>query len=425
MKKTLLSLFISVLLITQTGSAQYWTATGAITQSGGNYLIAAANVGDNVYGVSNTQVLVYSTDKGVTWNTQGNTPPAGDFTGLAGTPDRLYAQMQINNYDNELYYTTDNGANWTLDTVGIPQNITNTGKASMNVKYMSNNYVIAYNSTKSVYKQLGASAWQPTGFIDHVITGFAVLGNKWLAVGVGKILQSTDNGANWTQITTNGLPQGFQGNSIAGNGGNRLFVANAPANGGQDIYFSSDGGVNWTLTNSGGHYAHANPFVGNMYAVDDYLFAPISPEFANVQDEPPFIISSAQQPSFQVGDVSGLPTGGTTTSIPFFFHIGNKLFTMFWDIHTSEPGFTGTSTIGIDDMDAGSTVVYPNPVTETFTIDAAGQSNWVLNNMEGRTVKSGTVFNREVVNTTDLAPGVYVLLLENEAGTRAVKMLKR
>ena len=409
---------IFCLLLAPNLFAQYWKATGALSATGSSmYLIGATHVEDTIYVLSAEQNIAYSTDQGVTWTKQTIDKPNGNFVSITGIKDRLYASTKINTYDFELYYSMDKGASWQIDTIGLPPSLTNTGKSGMILRYMGNDYVLAYNYSKAVLKKLGETNWKPTS-IDNVIVDITASDNKWLAIGQGKMLESTDNGTSWTSINTNGLPANFQGSLITTNG-SRIFVSNDPASGGQTIYYSDDGGSNWTVTNSAGKFSYDNPWVKSIHAVGDYVFAAISPKFADFESAPPFIVSSTQEPDFSVGDVSGLPTGKTNTSLPFFFHVGTKLFTMFWDLYSSEPGFSNEvktaikQTIGQKQDDFS---FFPNPVTSEIHIKSGG--NLKLINSNGVFVRNLT---EKTESLNDLPAGFYFLASESGIVRKLVK----
>lgn len=398
---------------------QFWSPTGAKSAAGAGYMIAATHLGNNVYGVGNNQVFVRSVDKGATWSAPSITAPSGDMVGLYRTDDRIYTSIKRNTYDYELHYSLDDGTTWVIDTAGLPSNLTKTGKPAMYVENMGGGYVIAYNSAVARYKKLGDPEWLPTT-IDAIILDIGTLGSDWYAIGINKIVKSTDHGTNWTAINTSGFPANFQGNQLATNKVDRMFISTPPAAGGQDIYFSDDGGTSWALTNSSGHYTHANPFVGAMYAVDDYIFAAVSPEFANFKDAPPFLMSSANQPNFSKGDTSGLGEGATTTALPFFFHIGDQLFTMMGDIYTCTPGFTGNVSIA-----ENTSVVnfFPNPATDHITLDVDIPTQWLLFNSTGKRMAQGVAHSRESINTLEFPKGLYTFQIVQDKSASTFKII--
>ncbi len=407
--------------------SQNWKSTGALAATGSPfYLTCATNVGNNLYVVNANKTYGYSTDFGKTWISSTTTKPKGDFAALTGIQNRLYANMKINSNDNELYFSTNHGQTWTIDTVGLPRSLTKNGILGVILKDMGNNYVLAHENSKAFYKKLDEPKWKPTQ-IDFVIVDVAATNTKWLAIGAAKILQSTDNGTKWTTITTTGLPAQFQGNKISTNG-TRIFVSNAPAKGAQDIYYSDDEGVSWVLTNSGGKYTHTNPWVQNLYAVDDYIFAAILP--FGFQDAPPFIMSTSKTPNFIVGDVSGLPTGSTVSNLPFFFHIQNKLYTMFTDLYVSEPGFKGNSSTAVLNMNYNdnSISVQPNPADHSIQIVTKGSEN---NEIEVFNIQGKKVFQQRVESNTNIdistwAAGIYFVKSTNQNGrVEQTKFIKK
>ncbi|MFA9392788.1 MAG: hypothetical protein ACERKD_23470 [Prolixibacteraceae bacterium] len=92
----------------------------------------------------------------------------------------------------------------------------------------------------------------------------------------------------------------------------------------------------------------------------------------STKDAPPYLVSLTNEPNFSVGDVSGMITGKTTNSYPFFFHVEIKLFTMTWDLYRSELRFTGESNpaegIGFDELENKSISVFPNPAKLSIQI---------------------------------------------------------
>ncbi len=418
--KTQLYLIAFALLASPTAFAQAWSPTGAAPAINAQYLTAATHIGNTIFVVGNNQSFGLSTDKGSTWSKPTITPPPGTFAALSGVAGRLYASMKINTYDYELHYSTDNGNTWTIDTVGLPKNVVKTGKAAMNLVDMGNNYILAYNATTARYKKATAPSWTKTT-IDNVIVSVTAMNGKWYAVGTGKILKSTDNGSTWNPISTSGLPANFQGNTLATNRQGRLFVSTPPADGGEDIYYSDDEGASWTVTNSAGHYTHSNPWVGAMYAVGDYVFAAISPKFGAFQDPPPFIMSSTSNPSFAVGDTTGLGSGLTTTALPFFFHIGEKLFTMMGDLYSSKPGFA--SNVSISENKA-ALAVFPNPVSNVVNISTSTPMDWQLFGPNGVIIEKGNTDIKNRIDFQNRMDGIYLLVLTNGTENKVMKLVK-
>ncbi len=393
--------------------AQMWSATSALSTSGGGYLIAADHVMSTVYAVGNNQEFVFSKDKGQTWQKQSVTKPA-DFAVIKGVGDRLYASFKVNTYDYLIGYSTDDGKSWKLDTVGLPVNITKTGKKSLNIRDMRDDYILAFDATSAYVKKTTETVWTKTTIDPIVTTDVTTQNGVWYAIGVQKILRSDDNGKSWSAIETIGLPNNFQGNVITSNQRNRLYISSAPADGGTDIYYSEDDGKSWTKTNSGQIYTHQYPFVGKMYAVESYVFAAINPKFADNKNPPPFIMStSSDSVSFSAGDTSGFLRGQTNTALPFFFHIEDKLFTMFWELYESKPGFVGDEPSSVIDIKKSTINVYPNPTQSIITVKVDKHTKWNLTDLQGRSVISGQASEEFEVDLTTLMSGIYFLQMSS------------
>jgi photosystem II stability/assembly factor-like uncharacterized protein len=421
LKTTLLAFIISI--TTNTVIAQNWQSTGALNGTGSNqFLTAAAHIENNIYVVSSDQLFAHSEDKGKTWTTPEITKPNGTFAYLKGIKNRLYASLrQINGFDYELQYSLDNGANWQLDTIGLPKNIVNTGKSSMILEDMRNDYILAHNYTKFYYKKIEETVWKETannfGVFDVTATS-----NKWIAIVAGKIVQSIDNGESWSDIATIGLPANFQGYEIVSSNTDRLFICNAPAASGQDIYFSEDGGINWTLTNSAGLYSYANPWIEEMYAVNNHVYASIKPELFKLQVAPSYIVSSAATPDFSIGDLTGIPAANTSISFPFYFHIDDELFTMYGDLYSSE---MSSNTASLNDEKLNDLKVYPNPFQNKLNLSIKENSEWVLYAIDGKKIRSGKVTVTDaMIPTENLKSGFYFLKVKNDKGTKSFCLIK-
>ena len=69
--------------------------------------------------------------------------------------------------------------------------------------------------------------------------------------------------------------------------------------------------------------------------------------------------------------------------------------------------------------------VYPNPVKEILYIQAAQASNISITNIAGVIVYSGELTSRtNAINTSTLAPGLYIVSVRNENGVATYKVVK-
>jgi hypothetical protein len=270
---------------------------------------------------------------------------------------------------------------------------------------MNNDQMAAYDATQLFVKTISSTSWVNRN-IDFVLVDLCVQGNTWFATSASAIYKSNDNGITWSLTGASGLPSDFQGNIIASNGEDRLFVSAAPAQGGSDIYFSNDGGNSWSLTNSSEIYTHANAWVAEIYAVNDYVFASINPDGTNFNDTPKYIVSSLESPNFSAGDADGFPEGYVVAPIPIYFHIEEQLFAMYQDVFTTAPGFDGA--VNVSSFDRESFNVYPNPCKDVLFLGSESNTSYRILSANGVEVLSGR--GNGVLNTTSLSSGMYFLV---------------
>jgi len=73
---------------------------------------------------------------------------------------------------------------------------------------------------------------------------------------------------------------------------------------------------------------------------------------------------------------------------------------------------------------SANAVVYPNPSSQSFTIEAKGAFTYSIHNILGQVIGTGKGENQvEVQNITTL-PGVYIITIKNEKGTSSIKLIK-
>ncbi|HCY00101.1 MAG TPA: hypothetical protein DG754_08185, partial [Bacteroidales bacterium] len=85
--------------------------------------------------------------------------------------------------------------------------------------------------------------------------------------------------------------------------------------------------------------------------------------------------------------------------------------------------------VGIETSSLSNFTAYPNPFTNTMTIDNVGNASRVIFiNLIGQQVKvvNLTDSNSAEISTDDLLSGVYLVTIVNDQGQKAVrKMIKR
>jgi len=96
---------------------------------------------------------------------------------------------------------------------------------------------------------------------------------------------------------------------------------------------------------------------------------------------------------------------------------------------SSSPSNTITITnVGIDDVEGAKLIkVYPNPVTNELIIEIEGNNKAVhfnIINSVGQVVFKGKLTDKEIISTSDFAPGVYLIKLETGKGVEFKKVVK-
>jgi hypothetical protein len=413
-----LYLFIGLFLCLNSLQAQTWQSTNAVASSGAYYITSTANVGETIYangaGASAFNNFVFSTDRGETWTASNQLFIEDQIATLTGAHGRLYAAVRNVSQAYSYNYSTDNGVSWTEDNAGLPEHWSGTGKAAFKLKAMHNDQIIAFDATQLYVKTTSDASWTNRN-INFILVDICLQGNDWFATAANAIYKSSDDGQTWVEAGTSGLPSGFQGNIIASNGEDRLYVSAAPAQGGSDIYFSSNGGESWELTNSTGIYTHANPWVAAIYAVNDYVFASINPDGGNFNDTPKFLISNSATPNFEAGAADGFPEGYVVAPIPIYYHIDEQLFAMYADVYTSTPGFDGSVQVA-EQFENKVLSIYPNPCQNILHLDGEllGETYRILNNM-GQVVLKGELSFSKQIALSNLPSGCYHLIIEEES----------
>lgn len=165
-----------------------------------------------------------SRDNGATWTTLTGSLPSAGFRTLVSTGSTLYAATSTGG----VFRSTNGGVDWTQLSSGLPK------------------------SSESEYRRVEA---------------LASVGNSIIAGTARGVFRSAD-GSNWTESSA-GLPKDSNGfypevNAFI-SAGNFLLAAT----GGQGIYRSADGGVNWTESSSGLH----SKFIESLTSSGNTVFA--------------------------------------------------------------------------------------------------------------------------------------------------------
>ena len=291
---------------------------------------------------------------------------------------------------------------------------------------------------------------------------FAVVGQSVFAATIGAgVLRTNDNGLNWTPMNS-GLPTSALYSIIEHNG--KLFAGTV----GHGIYVSTDLGTTWTAANNG---IPSNAVVRclasdgtNLLAGTRWFMNPDvnasgmyrSTDGGSSWSQVTFGISTTAS-VFNISLVDGvllaasegikrsLDGGESWYSWMDGFPQGASLavsdFHVFWDkVFVSLEGWTagriyernradlqlGLSSLGSEKCGFG---IHPNPATDRVTVEVqnghmAGVS---IIDATGRNVVTTTLnakANRTELDIAHLAPGIYTVVLETQAGPAVARLVR-
>lgn len=396
-----------------------------LTPMGGNKLLVAS-------GNSNTDFVLgyYTLDGGNNWTTTIGVPGSNGATS-AKSGNYLY-MGQAGNGAGNIYHSTDDGATWTIDTMGLPM----------------------------------------FGAIRYQVLAFYPFNNGIVAKleGPSTTMIKLNTDAGWTQITN--YPSGAANTTLYYTNGDTLFTDN-----GSEIFYTIDMGQNW-VSMGAGHYTFGSPLSFNANG---------SKVFLGLQA---FVSGTWQNAGIAYSNNSGatwdtIPFNAVTRkTIKFIRQFGNDIYvgmqTGFFApangpqerlYHTNDMGMTwndltynlkdtfdvdpwdltkmngtlfvttgskgviklnGVSGINSLEPKLSNMSIYPNPangfVAVEFNSEKAGNAVVSIVDLQGKTLqtrkttlKSGK--NSIQLNTSSLAPGLYITKVEMENSIAIKKII--
>jgi photosystem II stability/assembly factor-like uncharacterized protein len=215
---------------------------------------------------------------------QTNGPDGGSIRCFAKTSANKWF---IGTIGNGVYYTTNDGTNWTISNSGLTNakvngmvidsanyiyaaterglfRSTNSGVLWSNIAFQTDvNYSIAVDANNRLFVSASSTVWMSTdygvnwmlsngGLSSGTFYNLTTAPNSYMYVNSssGGIFRSTDFGANWINVNS-GLPSTYT--SVINAAPNNYLYAGISGSG---IYLSTNYGDNWNAVNSG---------LGNMY----------------------------------------------------------------------------------------------------------------------------------------------------------------
>ena len=226
-------------------SQDFWQQTNGPT--GGNIKFVAANSSGHIFAkVGEQNLIVRSTDNGISWSEVGEGLPA-NIRYLEITPDDIIF-VSIGGGPG-LYRSTDNGDSWML---ALDQNILS-GYFSSLIIYNLNGHLFI-GASNGVYRSIDNGAtWQQTSLSNVGVNNLGIndSGYVFAAVDYTGIFRSTDSGDSWTLIN-NGIQSYPYTNTFYLSPTGSIFIVVFddwlfPMYG---IYRSTDNGNTWVRTDN-------------------------------------------------------------------------------------------------------------------------------------------------------------------------------
>lgn len=256
----------------QTSVLAQWVVGGSLPASrswcsvaygNGRFVAIAGKHPESYYSVTATNKGAYSTDGGTTWTETTMTSSNVTWNKIDYFKGKFIASNQ-NYYTDGLYYSSDGGETWNKCTI-----TGNFFSGTFQQICHSDDVIFAFSSGASpsacslarstdginwtTYQIFGMSAYTP-------IYGVAYGDGKLVAATGDGLYYSTDGGENWT-ATNNKIPTGITRNIVYGND---MFVAVASDG---NAGYSTDG-INWTINSSKGNKAY---IYGLAYGDGDFI----------------------------------------------------------------------------------------------------------------------------------------------------------
>jgi photosystem II stability/assembly factor-like uncharacterized protein len=202
------------------------------------------------YGTSYGVVVHPTTDGGNTWQKKDISTSPGDFGFQIQFVDINIGWLLVFNFDTQVatfLKTTDGGNNW------VPFN-----GAGIFYFVDANNGWSYYGSGQNGYEPPfkilrttnGGTDWTEQ-FTDTIPGGyneihFSEANNGWLVGDSGKVIKTTDGGANWNYVTNSGINPDERSKDVFFLDANTGWISSKDISGHAFLQQTTDGGANWT-----------------------------------------------------------------------------------------------------------------------------------------------------------------------------------
>lgn len=418
--KSKLTLFILSFLMLSSAFAQWErvTVTGLPTGVG----ISTMYHDGTTFWAGSVGEIYKSSDNGSTWTEVNNGLQSGvsGVSGITKLGNRIYASFSGNgNYF--VYYTTDEGANWVLDTAGW-RSIAGVVPAAVQLLTFKEYVLAKCESNYIMYKKNSDTKWSTLNVLSAFRTPGAMyyVGDS-LFLGLGYVSGTADMGVTWStprsSVLPAGLPLNFLHNAQQDHSNPATLYANLQilSNSKNYMYVTKDNQYTWDSIPVNLKAPNA---ISAMYANGNEIYAAYQGSFTD-----------STQKMFTSADGGKTWTDITTnlySYTPFKFLSINRLLKAGGYIYASglpdgifryQAGSSGVAeTVRNYQLD-----VYPNPASQVVHLSQPADA-YTLTNLQGSVVRSENGNAISQVDIRSLDPGIYLLQLES-AGKIAVKKI--
>ena len=333
-----------------------------------------------VMGGSNEGSIFRSSDGGNTWNSVPKViyRTILDIVRLDGTTALACSEVGL------IIKTTDKGANWTKKTSGSNSYL-------YALSCPDGNTVYACGQSGTILKSSdGGENWtKQTSGTTNTLYGISFWdANNGIAVGYsGTILRTTDGGAVWTTVTSSAYRTLYS--VIHLNADTTILTGNS------SMYFSSNGGANWTEKKMTEGLGILNKLVETA---SDTIYAFGALGRINYSADRGITWKKAE--SFTGNEIRG----ATETPSGILFVTGsNSTIAAKGKKHS-------TGTVSISDEDNNELLIYPNPGKNKIIIRNTDDELFIISDINGKTLLSGR-HNPTGIDISALPDGMYILSL--------------
>ncbi|MCC6540599.1 MAG: hypothetical protein IT225_00105 [Flavobacteriales bacterium] len=407
--------------------AQGWQALGLTNIPNESSTCVGAHQGV-LYASNFTNGLHKSYDNGDTWIPVPVSGITGWIKGFASTGNRLYTYSQDGSASGYIYWSTDEGATWTVDTVGLPPHAwIPGGKAAVGELHGYNGHlaVIVDQADAYLVKAETDAAWQHVPWLNANDPGsFWSVGDTLIVHGAGAqsagFAYSTDHGQTWVTPACAGLPSWYSGAVLTHDPltGRIYSAGNSSIALGSKLHYSDDWGATWTevvlsstltIGNSAWEFSH---HILAMLMRGDQIWISCENSAANTR---PDLFHSADGGATFERDTVGLPMDQYGTYVMYgLMEKDGDVFCVanLNDVFRRDLGSTGiTERAKLPEL-----AVWPNPATDRVQVQliGGGAQHYQVRDAVGRLVMQGRLPLDGSISIASLRVGAYELQVLKE-----------